>query len=137
LMDSRLLGARAVIVTTGTFLNGLIHVGERRFPAGRSGELPSLKLAENLRALGFHIARLKTGTPPRLDGRSIDFAAFEEQPGDEKPMPFSFTTKQITRKQISCYVGYTSLKVHQTIRDNINRSPLYSGQIKGIGPRYC
>jgi len=137
LMDSRLLGARAVVVTTGTFLNGLIHIGEKRFSAGRSGELPSLKLAENLRALGFRIARLKTGTPPRLDARSIDFAAFEVQPGDEKPTPFSFTTKQITQKQISCYVGYTGQKVHKTIRNNIARSPLYSGQIKGIGPRYC
>ena len=137
LMDSRLLGARAVVVTTGTFLNGLIHIGDRRFSAGRSGELPSIKLAENLRALGFRMARLKTGTPPRLDARSIDFAAFEEQLGDETPIPFSFTTKQITRKQISCFVGYTGHKVHQMIRDNIHRSPLYSGQIQGIGPRYC
>ncbi len=137
LMDSRLLGARSVVVTTGTFLNGLIHIGERRFSAGRSGELPSIKLAENLHALGFRVARLKTGTPPRLDARTIDFAAFEEQPGDEKPVPFSFTTKQITRKQISCYIGYTDHQVHQMIRDNISRSPLYSGQIKGIGPRYC
>ena len=137
LMDSRLLGARAVVVTTGTFLNGLIHIGEKRFSAGRSGEPPSIKLAENLRALGFRTARLKTGTPPRLDGRTIDFAAFEEQPGDERPVPFSFTTKQITRKQISCYIGYTDHHVHQMIRDNLSRSPLYSGQIKGIGPRYC
>ncbi len=137
LMDSRLLGARAVVVTTGTFLNGLIHIGEKRFPAGRSGELPSIMLAENLRDLGFRMARLKTGTPPRLDARSIDFTAFEEQLGDETPIPFSFTTKQITRKQISCYIGYTGNKVHQLIRDNIQRSPLYSGQIQGIGPRYC
>ena len=137
LMDSRLLGARAVVVTTGTFLNGLIHIGDKRFSAGRSGELPSIRLAENLRELGFRIMRLKTGTPPRLDARTIDFAAFEEQPGDQVPVPFSFTTKQITRKQISCYIGYTDHKVHQMIRDNIGRSPLYSGQIKGIGPRYC
>jgi tRNA uridine 5-carboxymethylaminomethyl modification enzyme len=137
LMDSRLLGARAVVVTTGTFLNGLIHIGEKRFSAGRSGELPSIKLAENLRALGYRMARLKTGTPPRLDARTIDFTAFEEQPGDSNPVPFSFTTKQITRKQISCFIGYTDHKVHQMIRDNLSRSPLYSGQIQGIGPRYC
>ncbi len=137
LMDSRLLGARAVVVTTGTFLNGLIHIGEKRFSAGRSGELPSIKLAENLRALGFRMARLKTGTPPRLDARTIDFSAFEEQPGDANPVPFSFATKQITRQQISCFIGYTGDKVHQMIRDNISRSPLYSGQIQGIGPRYC
>lgn len=137
LMDGRLLGARAVVVTTGTFLNGLIHIGAKRFSAGRSGELPSIKLAENLRALGFRIARLKTGTPPRLDSRSIDFKAFEEQPGDEMPTPFSFSTRQITQKQISCYIGYTTGALHQKIRDNINLSPLYSGQISGIGPRYC
>lgn len=137
LMDGRMLGARAVVVTTGTFLNGLIHIGAKRFSAGRSGELPSIKLAENLRALGFRIARLKTGTPPRLDSRSIDFKAFEEQPGDEMPTPFSFSTRQITQKQISCYIGYTTGALHQKIRDNINLSPLYSGQISGIGPRYC
>jgi tRNA uridine 5-carboxymethylaminomethyl modification enzyme len=137
LMDSRLLGARAVVVTTGTFLNGLIYIGEKRFSAGRSGELPSIKLAENLRELGFRMARLKTGTPPRLDARTIDFSAFEEQPGDDNPVPFSFTTKQITRQQISCFIGYTGDEVHQMIRDNISRSPLYSGQIQGIGPRYC
>lgn len=137
LMDSRLLGARAVVVTTGTFLNGLIHIGNKRFSAGRSGELPSILLAENLRHLGFRMARLKTGTPPRLDARSIELSAFEEQPGDQIPVPFSFTTKQITRKQTSCYIGYTGHNVHQMIRDNIQRSPLYSGQIQGIGPRYC
>ena len=137
LMDSRLLGARAVVVTTGTFLNGLIHIGEKRFSAGRSGELPSIKLAENLREIGFRMARLKTGTPPRLDARTIDFTAFDEQPGDQNPVPFSFHTKQITRKQLSCFIGYTDDKVHQMIRDNISRSPLYSGQIQGIGPRYC
>ncbi len=137
LMDSRSLGAQAVVITTGTFLNGLIHIGEKRFSAGRSGELPSILLAENLRALGFRMARLKTGTPPRLDARSIDFTAFEEQPGDVNPVPFSFATKKISRQQISCFVGYTSELVHQMIRDNISRSPLYSGQIQGIGPRYC
>ena len=137
LMDGRLLRAEAVVITTGTFLNGLIHIGPRRFSAGRSGEPPSIKLAENLRELGFRIARLKTGTPPRLDGRSIDFKAFEEQPGDEIPTPFSFTTRAITQRQISCYIGYTTQELHQTIRDNISRSPLYSGQITGVGPRYC
>lgn len=137
LMDGRLLRTEAVVVTTGTFLNGLIHIGEKRFSAGRSGELPSIKLAENLRYHGFRISRLKTGTPPRLDSRTIDLKQFEEQPGDEKPTPFSFTTKSISQPQISCYIGYTTNKVHQHIRDNINRSPLYSGQIVGIGPRYC
>jgi tRNA uridine 5-carboxymethylaminomethyl modification enzyme len=137
LMDGRLLRAQSVVITTGTFLNGLIHIGEKRYSAGRSGELPSIKLAENLRYLGFRIARLKTGTPPRLDSRSIDFKRFEEQPGDEEPTPFSFTTRAITRQQISCYIGYTTARVHQTIRENIGRSPLYSGQIVGIGPRYC
>lgn len=137
LMDGRLLRSRAVVVTTGTFLNGLIHIGEKRFSAGRSGELPSIKLAENLRHLGFRIARLKTGTPPRLDSRTIDFNQFEEQRGDERPVPFSFTTRSITQPQISCFIGYTTLKVHETIRENIARSPLYSGQIVGVGPRYC
>lgn len=137
LMDGRLLKSEAVVITTGTFLNGLIHVGERRYSAGRSGEPPSIKLAENLRELGFRIARLKTGTPPRLDARSINYTAFEEQPGDEIPTPFSFTTREITQRQISCHIGYTTQKLHQTIRDNIGLSPLYSGQITGVGPRYC
>jgi tRNA uridine 5-carboxymethylaminomethyl modification enzyme len=137
LMDGRRLRAEAIVVTTGTFLNGLIHIGEKRFSSGRSGELPSIKLAENLRHFGFRIGRLKTGTPPRLDSRTIDFKQFEEQPGDEKPTPFSFTTKGITQPQISCFIGYTTPEVHRLIRDNINRSPLYSGQIHGIGPRYC
>lgn len=137
LMDGRNLKSEAVVITTGTFLNGLIHIGEKRFPSGRSGELPSIKLAENLRHLGFRIARLKTGTPPRLDSRTIDFRQFEEQPGDTSPVPFSFSTKTIEQPQISCFIGYTSNDVHQTIRNNINRSPLYSGQIVGVGPRYC
>ena len=137
LMDGRRLRAEAVVVTTGTFLNGLIHIGERRYSAGRSGELPSIHLAENLRALGFRMGRLKTGTPPRLDRRSIDLRRFEEQPGDLAPVPFSFSTRAIDRPQISCYIGYTTEQVHRTIRDNLARSPLYSGQIQGIGPRYC
>ncbi|MDX2033669.1 MAG: tRNA uridine-5-carboxymethylaminomethyl(34) synthesis enzyme MnmG [Blastocatellia bacterium] len=137
LMDGRRLRAQAVVVTTGTFLNGLVHIGEKRFSAGRSGEPPSVKLAENLRDLGFRIARLKTGTPPRIDARSIDLQAFEEQPGDRVPTPFSFTTRRIAQRQISCYIGYTTERLHDTIRENISRSPLYSGQITGIGPRYC
>lgn len=137
LMDGRALRTEAVVVTTGTFLNGLIHIGEKRFSSGRSGELPSIKLAENLRHLGFRIGRLKTGTPPRLDSRTIDFNQFEEQPGDERPTPFSFTTKGITQPQISCFIGYTTNEIHRLIRENISRSPLYSGQIQGIGPRYC
>lgn len=137
LMDGRLLRTEAIVVTTGTFLNGLIHIGNKRFSAGRSGELPSIKLAENLRHHGFRISRLKTGTPPRLDSRTIDLKQFEEQPGDKNPTPFSFTTKDISQPQISCYIGYTTNEVHQLIRDNISRSPLYSGQIVGIGPRYC
>lgn len=137
LMDGRRLGAQAVVITTGTFLNGLIHIGERRYSAGRSGEPPSIKLAENLQSLGFRILRLKTGTPPRLDGRTIDFARFEEQPGDSDPTPFSFTTKEIQQRQISCFIGYTTDRVHRLIRENLARSPLYSGQIQGIGPRYC
>ena len=137
LMDGRLLRSNSVVITTGTFLNGLIHIGEKRYSAGRHGELPSIKLAENLKHLGFRINRLKTGTPPRLDSRSIDFSSFEEQPGDANPTPFSFTTQKITQPQISCYIGYTTARVHDMIRDNIGRSPLYSGQITGVGPRYC
>lgn len=137
LMDGRKLRAEAVVITTGTFLNGLIHIGERRYSAGRSGELPSIKLADNLRALGFRMGRLKTGTPPRIDSRSVDLRQFEEQPGDDSPVPFSFVTTAIDRPQVSCYIGYTTELVHQTIRDNIGRSPLYSGQISGVGPRYC
>ncbi len=137
LMDGRTIGCRAVIVTTGTFLNGLIHIGERRYSAGRSGEVASIALAEFLKSLGFRMARLKTGTPPRLDSRTIDLSRFEEQPGDIKPVPFSFSTPQINRRQISCYIGYTTDRVHRLIRENIARSPLYSGQIKGVGPRYC
>lgn len=137
LMDGRTIGCRAVIVTTGTFLNGLIHIGERRYSAGRSGEVASIALAEFLKSLGFRMARLKTGTPPRLDSRTIDLSRFEEQPGDIEPVPFSFSTPNISRRQISCYIGYTTDRVHRLIQENIARSPLYSGQIKGVGPRYC
>jgi len=137
LRDGRRVEAGAVIVTTGTFLNGLIHCGENTYPAGRSGEPPSVMLGEALRRLGFEIGRLKTGTPPRLDARTIDFSKFQEQAGDPIPTPFSFRTKAITQPQTVCWIGYTNAETHRLIRENVHRAPLYSGQIKGIGPRYC
>jgi tRNA uridine 5-carboxymethylaminomethyl modification enzyme len=137
LLDGRKVEAGAVIVTTGTFLNGLIHCGENKYPAGRSGEPPSLMLGEALRRLGFEIGRLKTGTPPRLDARTIDFSRFQVQAGDPIPTPFSFRTKAITQPQTICWIGYTNAETHRIIRENVHRAPLYSGQIKGIGPRYC
>jgi tRNA uridine 5-carboxymethylaminomethyl modification enzyme len=137
LLDGRRVEARAVIVTTGTFLNGLIHCGENKYPAGRSGEPPSVMLGEALRRLGFEIGRLKTGTPPRLDARTIDFLRFQVQAGDPIPTPFSFRTKAITQPQTVCWIGYTNAETHRIIRENVHRAPLYSGQIKGIGPRYC
>lgn len=135
--DSRRFGAKAVVVATGTFLNGTIHAGRRTFSAGRAGEPASIELAKSLRGLGFPVGRLKTGTPPRLDGRSIDWDAFEPQPPDERPVAFSFATEKIEQPQIQCFIGYTSDRLHQTIRDNLHQSPLYSGKIKGVGPRYC
>ena len=137
MQDTRRFGARAVVVATGTFLNGTIHTGERTFTAGRAGEPASIELAENLKRLGFPVGRLKTGTPPRLDGRTIDWDAFEPQPADEDPVPFSFSTDRIDQPQIQCHIGYTTRSVHDAIRDNLHRSPLYSGQIQGVGPRYC
>lgn len=137
LQDSRRLGAKSVILATGTFLNGTIHTGRRTFSAGRAGEMASVDLAENLKHLGFPVGRLKTGTPPRLDGRTIDWGAFEKQSADEKPVPFSFSTEKIEQPQINCYIGYTSENLHHKIRENLYQSPLYSGKIKGIGPRYC
>jgi tRNA uridine 5-carboxymethylaminomethyl modification enzyme len=137
LLDGRTVAAGAVIVTTGTFLNGLIHCGENKYPAGRSGEPPSVMLGEALRRLGFEIGRLKTGTPPRLDARTIDFSRFQVQAGDPIPTPFSFRTKAITQPQTVCWIGYTNAETHRIIRENVHRAPLYSGQIKGIGPRYC
>jgi tRNA uridine 5-carboxymethylaminomethyl modification enzyme len=137
LLDGRTVEAGAVIITTGTFLNGLIHCGENQYPAGRSGEPPSVLLGEALRRLGFEVGRLKTGTPPRLDARTIDFSKFQEQPGDPIPTPFSFRTKAITQPQTVCWITYTNSDTHRTIRENVHRAPLYSGQIKGIGPRYC
>src|SRR6201996_2747643 len=137
LRDSRTVLADATVVTTGTFLNGLIHCGEENYPAGRSGEPPSVLLGESLKKLGLRGCRLKTGTPPRLDGRSIDWSRFAEQPGDADPTPFSFRTREITQKQISCHIAYTTPETLRIIRKNVSRSPMYSGQIKGIGPRYC
>jgi tRNA uridine 5-carboxymethylaminomethyl modification enzyme len=137
LQDSRRLRAQSVVVATGTFLNGLIHTGRRTYMAGRAGEPASIELAEALKRLGFPVGRLKTGTPPRLDGRSIDWDAFEPQPADERPVPFSFSTDKIEQPQITCYVGYTTNDVHDAIRANLHESPLYSGKIKGVGPRYC
>ena len=131
------LESSAVVVTTGTFLNGLVHVGERRTPAGRAGEPPSRHLADSLKALGLPWGRLKTGTPPRLDRRSIDFSRFAEAPGDEAPVPFSFMTSAIDRPQIVCHQLHTTERVHDIVRGNIARSPLYNGRIEGIGPRYC
>jgi len=137
LRDGRQLLAGATIITTGTFLNGLIHCGEERYPAGRSGEPASVLLGEALRRLGLRTTRLKTGTPPRLDGRTIDWSKFEEQPGDAEPTPFSFRTKKIVQRQISCHIAYTTPETLQIIRDNVGRSAMYSGAIEGIGPRYC
>jgi len=137
LLDGRTVEAGAVVITTGTFLNGLIHCGENQYPAGRSGEPPSVLLGEALRRLGFEVGRLKTGTPPRLDARTIDFSKFQEQPGDPIPTPFSFRTKAITQPQTVCWITYTNAETHRAIRENVHRAPLYSGQIKGIGPRYC
>lgn len=137
LRDGRTLQAEAVVVTTGTFLNGLAHVGEQKYSCGRSGEAPSNLLGDQLRSLGLNWTRLKTGTPPRLDGRTIDWSRFEPQHGDPNPTPFSFTTKRIEREQVPCYIAFTTEETHKILRDSISRSPLYSGQIEGIGPRYC
>jgi len=137
LRDGRTISSDAVIVTTGTFLNGLAHVGENKYSCGRNGESPSNLLGDQLRTLHLSWTRLKTGTPPRLDGRTIDWSRFEPQAGDAQPTPFSFLTSKIERNQINCYISYTSQKTLEILRDSIARSPLYSGQIEGIGPRYC
>jgi tRNA uridine 5-carboxymethylaminomethyl modification enzyme len=137
LQDTRRFGAPAVIVATGTFLNGLVHTGRRTYSAGRAGEPASIELAEALKRHGFSVMRLKTGTPPRLDGRTIDWSKFEVQPPDEMPVPFSFSTDKIEQRQLSCFIGYTNKELHQTIGEHITESPLYSGKIKGVGPRYC
>jgi tRNA uridine 5-carboxymethylaminomethyl modification enzyme len=139
LRDGRTVGAQAVIITTGTFLNGLIHCGEQQYPAGRSGEPNAVLLGEALKKLGLRGCRLKTGTPPRLDGRTIDWSRFVEQPGDADPTPFSFRTRRVAHhdSQVPCYIASTTPETHRIIRENVHRSPMYSGQIQSIGPRYC
>ena len=139
LRDGRTVGAQAVVITTGTFLNGLIHCGEQQYPAGRSGEPNAVLLGEALKKLGLRGCRLKTGTPPRLDGRSIDWSRFTLQPGDADPTPFSFRTKRVAHhdSQVPCYIAWTTPETHRIIRENVHRSPMYSGQIQSIGPRYC
>jgi tRNA uridine 5-carboxymethylaminomethyl modification enzyme len=137
LRDGRVLDADAVVVTTGTFLNGLAHVGEQTYSCGRSGEASSNLLGDQLRSLGLEWKRLKTGTPPRLDGRTIEWSRFEPQHGDAEPTPFSFLTTKIVREQVPCHIAFTTEQTHSIIRDSVGRSPLYSGQIEGIGPRYC
>jgi tRNA uridine 5-carboxymethylaminomethyl modification enzyme len=139
LRDGRTVGAQAVIITTGTFLNGLIHCGEQQYPAGRSGEPNAVLLGEALKKLGLRGCRLKTGTPPRLDGRTIAWSKFALQPGDDDPTPFSFRTKRVAHhdSQVPCYIAWTTAETHRIIRDNVHRSPMYSGQIQSIGPRYC
>jgi tRNA uridine 5-carboxymethylaminomethyl modification enzyme len=137
LRDGRAVECGAVVITTGTFLNGLAHVGESKYSCGRSGEAPSQLLGDQLRSSGLSWTRLKTGTPPRLDGRTIDWSRFEPQPGDAHPTPFSFLTERIDRPQIVCHSGFTTEETRRILREAIPRSPLYSGQIEGIGPRYC
>ena len=137
LRDGRSVFAGAVVITTGTFLNGLIHCGEQQYSAGRSGEPPSILLGEALKRLGLRGCRLKTGTPPRLDGRTIDWSRFEEQPGDAEPTPFSFRTRELPQRQVSCHIAHTTPETLRIIRENVSRSPMYSGQIHAIGPRYC
>jgi tRNA uridine 5-carboxymethylaminomethyl modification enzyme len=128
---------RSLVITTGTFLNGLVHIGPEQRPSGRAGEPPSRDLAESIKSIGFTWGRLKTGTPPRLDRKSIDFSAFTVERGDEPPVPFSFTTERIDRDQIDCYLLHTTYRVHDLVREHISASPLFNGQISGIGPRYC
>src|SRR5579872_7119204 len=139
LRDGRTVGAQAVIITTGTFLNGLIHCGEQQYPAGRSGEPNAVLLGEALKRLGLRGCRLKTGTPPRLDGRTIEWSKFAMQPGDDDPTPFSFRTKRVAHhdSQVPCYIAWTTEETQRIIRENVHRSPMYSGQIQSIGPRYC
>lgn len=135
--DGEALRAGVVVLTTGTFLRGVIHIGTEMTPAGRVGEPPALGLSERLMAAGLPLGRLKTGTPPRLDGRTIDWAGLEVQPGDDPPVPFSFMTRAITTPQVPCHITYTNETTHRAIRENLHRAPLFSGQIEGVGPRYC
>ena len=138
--SARMAGASpsaTVVLTTGTFLNGLIHIGERRIPAGRHGEPPSHGFSQQLAEAGLKLGRLKTGTPARLDGRTIAWNRLEEQKGDDQPVPFSFLTQRIETPQLSCFITHTTPEGHRLIAENIHRSPMYSGQIEGVGPRYC
>ncbi len=135
--DGRQFAAGAVVLTTGTFLNGLIHIGERKIPAGRIGEAPALGLSRRLYGLGLRMGRLKTGTPPRLDGRTIDWDGLDVQRGDDPPQPFSFLTERITTPQVVCHITHTSRATHAIIEANLSRAPMYSGQIESVGPRYC
>jgi tRNA uridine 5-carboxymethylaminomethyl modification enzyme len=128
---------KTVILCPGTFLKGLVHIGLVHFPAGRAGDFPAMKLSDSLRSLGFAVGRLKTGTTPRLDGKTIDFSRTVRQEGDSEPVPFSFENRKITRPQVACYMTYTNAATHEAIRSGLSRSPLYSGVIRGIGPRYC
>jgi tRNA uridine 5-carboxymethylaminomethyl modification enzyme len=129
--------ARAVILTSGTFMNGVIHVGERQYGGGRMGERASTGLTACLEGLGFESGRLKTGTPPRIDGRTIDYTAVEEQPGDVEASPFSFMSDALPEKQLSCWITYTNGRVHDMLRTGFDRSPMFAGRISGTGPRYC
>ena len=131
------ISAPCVVLTTGTFLRGLIHIGERKIPAGRIGEAPALGLSRTLYGLSLRMGRLKTGTPPRLDGRTIDRAGLSVQPGDDPPVPFSFLTRAITTPQVPCHITGTTAETHRIIRENLHRAPMYSGQIESVGPRYC
>ena len=137
LADGRVLACRALVITTGTFLRGIIHLGEQRTPAGRVGDAPSVELAQCMDEAGFSLGRLKTGTPPRLDGASIDWAALEVQPGDDPPEPFSALTTRITTPQVPCHITRTTAAGHAIVRDNAHRTAVYSGAISGRGPRYC
>ena len=137
LSDGRTFATAAIVLTTGTFLRGLIHIGEQQIPAGRAGEAASIGLSDTLERTGFALGRLKTGTPPRLDGTTIDWQALEAQPGDDPPEPFSALTERITNPQVACAITRTTPATHAIIRENVHRSPMYSGQIKSRGPRYC
>lgn len=137
LASGQVIDCGAVVLTSGTFLRGLIHIGDRKIPAGRSGEAPAMGLSHSLEQIGFDLGRLKTGTPARLDGRTIHWDRLEEQPGDEEPIPFSTLTDKISTPQIPCHITRTTPETHQIIRDNLDRSAMYSGEIKGRGPRYC
>ena len=135
--DGRRISAGAVVLTTGTFLNGLIHIGEKKIPAGRINEAPALGLSTRLYGLGLRMGRLKTGTPPRLDGSTIDWDGLQVQQGDDPPQPFSFLTDRIATPQVACHITHTTEATHAIIAANLARAPMYSGDIQSVGPRYC